>query len=480
VYVIHDLFERSEVGEQQLRDFRSDYLPSVQLDAYLFDRARPMREQVEEAVNEAIQRRPDLVLLDVYFGPVRDAASRMGIDLALPRLVATRLPVIIVSALEDQKQVLANIHEAQRTGQVRYLASDRLELLPDYVEAMFSVLPEEHAAIDYGFRYRQQEEIDARRKVQDTFDRLARAAGSRALEIPLVAPVSNFLGKPPRPLSEKHSNKLFTTVTTDGRAMTVRYEGTVLTAKWVASQARRGGGFREAKYHYFQEMVRVETSTELDTKHFRSFYQAGIEAFASDTGTHRNNTADLIHLAIQFLEQIGLKPTIRLSHVSLLPAVLKELHLDPFATRRIIGALEKEPDANKVAETLHACGASGSGAELLRDMALRRGSSMDDAVRFLDAHRDRYAEALAQFEDLRGRLREKGVLNQTRFDPGIYRSLDFYSGITMQGDVEGMLECMGGGDFTGLVESFGVLGPVYSFGLAAGVERLLQLRELRV
>ena len=70
--------------------------------------------------------------------------------------------------------------------------------------------------------------------------------------------------------------------------------------------------------------------------------------------------------------------------------------------------------------------------------------------------------------------------NNCCFDPGIHRSLSFYSGITLQGDFvlsdgEIQKEAFGGGGFTGMVESFGYYKPVYSFGLAFGVERLMKI-----
>lgn len=336
------------------------------------------------------------------------------------------------------------------------------------------VSPEDNAEEGFGFRYREQSEIDQRRKISDVFDNHARVRGSQLIEVPLVAPVSNFLGHPPRPLPERHSNRLFTTVTCDGLAMTVRYEGTTLTAKWVATLIRNGISPQDVKYHYIQEMVRVETSTELDHRHLRSFHQAGIESFTDDREAHRKNMADLICFAIEVLVELELTPTIRLSHVTIVPSILQRLRLDDFAKKRMIAALEKEEPA-VISELLRQCGAAGPDAQLLVQLATLRGSSIESGVEFLTIHRDLYPDAHTDFTDLHRRLSAAGVQAHTWFDPGIYRSLDFYSGITLQGDVDAMGECLGGGDFSGLTESFGVHGPVYSFGLAAGLERLMHV-----
>ena len=55
VLVINDIFTRSTQGEQQLKDFRDEYLPSLQVDAYFFASEQSMAEQVDDAVRQAIR-----------------------------------------------------------------------------------------------------------------------------------------------------------------------------------------------------------------------------------------------------------------------------------------------------------------------------------------------------------------------------------------------------------------------------------------
>lgn len=473
IYIIDDIFTRDGC-ESQLRDFKNEFLGKldVELDGYAFETSADMVTQVQTAVDSAITGQYDLVILDVYFGSVGSRKSRLGLDVALPRLHARGIPVIVLSSVKEFEATVDNIQEVQAYGTC-YLSSTQLHLLPNCIARLVRPEREQSAAFDFGFRFREEEEITKRKKAEAAFDQLMRKKGSRLLELPLCAPVSNFLGSPPLPLSEKNGDKLFKAVSTDGTALAVRYEGTALTAKWVANEIRLAGNFSSIRHHYFQEMVRIEHTAELDQKHFRSFYQAGLECFASTRRSHLENIIAVVESTVAWLQSLSLEPTLRLSHVSLLPVVLDRSGIDRFGRRKVIAVLEKETDPVAIRDLLRALEVPDREREVLLDLAHLRGADLLSGIEVMGQHADYYPDALREIKEFAAEVNARQLSTHCRLDPGIYRSLDFYSGLTMQGDIPGMDECLGGGDFTGLVEHFGVLGPVYSFGMACGVERLL-------
>ncbi len=472
VLVINDLFDDSPEGGAQFDEFAAEYLRGISAVAFRFSGTRPMLEQVDAAVEKAIAGGFDAVILDVYFGKVGDKAARLGIDVALPKLLQARVPVLILSALADETSVLENILDAQKHGNVKYLTADRLDLLPSYLEGFERVRPENATDLQDGFRFRHASEISTRRRVQDVFEAVAEAIGSVAIEVPIAAPVSNFLGRPPRPLTEKSSHRLFAAVLSDASSMAIRYEGTALVAKWVAAQVSAEPGKSIYLRHYFQEMLRVEPSSDLDHVHLRSFHQAGIEAFAEDEQLHGDNIVKVLRATLEFIHALNLSPTIRLSHVDILRPLLQRAGLDQFAEKRVRAAMEKANEG-EIEQELSRLQIPGAERALLMQLPALRSVPLGEGVAFMGKHLDVWSAAHTSLADLRDSLEQSGHLAECLFDPGVDRSLGFYSGIILQGDVPELRECLGGGEYTGLVESFGVIGPVHSFGMAVGVERLL-------
>lgn len=478
IYVINDAFSTQNNGKKELAAFSHEHLPGVHVDGFIFDSVSEMPAQVEDAVRIAIDGAYDAVVLDVYFGDVGNPNTRLGIDLALPILVKAGTPVVVLSELSDLKQIDQNQHAVNANPNVRYLSASRISDLKKYLQATLPRLRDNDAKVDLGFRFWREPEFSRREKIKELFVRLSREHGAEPIELPLIAPASNFLGSGFRPLPEKDSSKLFASVTTDANAMAVRYEGTALTAKLVASEV--GESSYRKKYTYFQEMVRIEASKDLDARHFRSFYQAGFEAFATNKTDHYQNIADVLTTTAKFLKSLGLSPTLRLSHLSIVPNAMTHLTgLPDYARRKIIGALEKGT-IEKMRQTLETSGVSGQDAQPIIQIAELRGCELSEGLNYLQNGGPAYKDAVDSFTQIIDTLKRFDLLDTCRFDPGIYRSLNFYSGITMQGDVPGMNECLGGGDFTGLVETFGSIGPVYSFGMAVGVERLLALDALQL
>jgi len=515
VFVINDEFTSpsAEATRSPFDDFREDVLAGFDAAAYLFPpdteewNDERWREELDRAVLAAQASTPDVVLLDVHFGEYGKA--RLGVHHALPGLLAAGFPVIVFSRLEAGSDIYAQIQ--RQPGIVRFLPSERLGELAEHIQAVRSFGARAKTEVGLGFGFRDTAAIQQRKEVEEVFERVMTDAHCEAIEVPLVTYVEDFIGPVPRPIASKSSNRLFSSVVPEGRAMAIRYEGTALVSKFVASQLLSNEvrpEQRSWRYSYFQEMVRVEAPEELDSRHFRAFFQAGWEMFTTEAHSLARNTADCLVTALLFARELGLKARVRVSDVRLLETLLNELRvyrkgaaeaveLNKHERRMLVAELEKEPEERDLEAAMRrvGLGEASAAAQLIVEMSRHQECPLAEGIEFVkrvakgrssfeDAARDLAAIA----EELRHRATEKEVL----FDPGVYRSLNFYSGATFQGDLVDDMgvvlfrpdpsgdkkrnlkgrEWLGGGVFTGLVESFGVTGPVFSVGAAAGVERL--------
>ncbi|MBK8735295.1 MAG: ATP phosphoribosyltransferase regulatory subunit [Saprospiraceae bacterium] len=192
-----------------------------------------------------------------------------------------------------------------------------------------------------GFNYRYENEINNRLKLQSIFNRLCKEYNSTPIEVPLAAPVSCFLGTRPKPLNEKQVQKLLIGHMPDGKSMAVRYEGTALTAQKIANDINESNFHHNKRHHYFQEMVRLEYSNDLDENHLRAFYQAGLEMFAISEKEHCQNKIDLVEFMSNFLSELDENYCVRMSHIDVLQAPLMAIRLADYDKRRITGFLEK-------------------------------------------------------------------------------------------------------------------------------------------
>jgi histidyl-tRNA synthetase len=322
-----------------------------------------------------------------------------------------------------------------------------------------------------GFAFREEAEIMARKRLDALFFAIAREFDARPIELPLVVSARVFLGGPPQPLMEKDAGRVITAVAPDGTPIAIRYEGTTLAAMWAARTAANVN-FTGVRLAYFQEMVRLEQTAALDAMHRRCFFQAGMEMFATNPEQHQQNIVDLFAFFARFLRAAGLVPTFRISHARLLPAMLEGVEITTFARRKIIGALE-QGSIEEIARTLSDAGVPPSVASTVVEAAHLRGAPLAESSAFLDRCGPRVAALRPSFTKLGEALSRRELDVDCRFDPGVYRGLEFYTGHTFQADAGSVRESLGGGEFAGLAEAFGCPCSLQAVGAAAGIERLL-------
>ena len=176
---------------------------------------------------------------------------------------------------------------------------------------------------------------------------------------------------------------------------------------------------------------------------------------------------------VSFLSDLGERPRIRISHVDVVQAPLKRANLKDYDKRRIIGFMENH-QLKDLLNYLIKINIDKNIGNILLDVAHLKICRLDSAIKLLSKYPDLYSNVVEDLIKLNSTL-DNNSLSKCWFDGGIYRSLDFYSGIVFQCDLNSMLECVGGGEFTGLVESFGARQTVNSIGMAAGVKRLMDI-----
>lgn len=336
-----------------------------------------------------------------------------------------------------------------------------------------SILTKKDTEMFNGFPYHFQREIDKRYAIRTIFEAVARIHKSRAIEVPLAAPIDFFVGVAPRPISEKNSWRLFRGSLPEGPSFAIRYEGTTLVSKYVADLINKTSS-SNFRFHYFQEMLRLELSNELDRKHLRSFHQAGVEFFALDEKKHLANKVEIIKLIIEFCEKLQMSSKIRISHADVIrgPLSSTRIQLPGYTKRQIIGLLEKHKtgelkDLFKILRFDEKCG------KALLELSVIGITRISDAMSILKKYPEYFGKAIIDIERVVSVPTFRDIDHYCQFDAGIHRSLDFYSGLTFQGDVEGAPEFLGGGDFTGLLDGFKIDKKVFCIGMAIGVERLM-------
>jgi len=329
-----------------------------------------------------------------------------------------------------------------------------------------------------GFPFRFVEEIKRRRKIQSHFALICEKYGFEEIEIPLICPFKEIIGHPPLPLRYEDIFRVFQGTLFYNHKQTrgtVRYEGTTPIASLVSSW-----GFRRKtsySYHYFQEMIRLENCDDCNEKKQKAFFQIGLETFSKKYEHHLEKTIDVISIIAELFAFLDLKPKIRFSHVSLVEKNLLRNGFDVIQRKKIVTLLEQK-DFVKLHFTLNKMKAPKEVVKSLLEMAKMADVSVDEGRKYLK--RLQLNRAYKELEKICMGLVERGIDEESlRFDAGIHRDLNFYSGLIFHIDANGISEVAGGGDFSKLVNHFGVKETIHAVGLAAGYEKLLHASDVK-
>ncbi len=327
-----------------------------------------------------------------------------------------------------------------------------------------------------GFPFRFSDEIKRRREVQSHFNALCEKYGFEEIEAPIISPLEDVVGPSPLPLHPDNLNRVFHGVLFHEKKVTsgaLRYESTTQIARLLTDL-----DFSKKShyaFHYFQEMVRLEKDEEICKKRKKSFFQIGIENFATSHKDHLFQTTTVFQIILELLAYFNLKPKIRFSHTEIVLENFKKHNFEPILKRRIINLMEKG-DFNKLQDVLTNLNLEKRAMQNLIKMAQLRNVSLVEGIEYVKSLG--CEKAYIELQTVYDHLVAKGISTDVfSFDSGIHRSLNFYNGVVFQLDAGSMKEIAGGGDFSKLVKSFGPKEDIYSMGLAIGYERLLLAQQ---
>jgi len=242
-----------------------------------------------------------------------------------------------------------------------------------------------------------------------------------------------------------------------GRKLCLRPEATASVARMYASDMRVRP--KPLRLYYTGPMFRYE---EPQKGRYREFWQAGVELLGL-TGPRAD--AEVIALVHDSLRSLGLKFTLRVSHIGVLRSLLKRQGFDQAEQDRVIRALDK--------------GDTTFVREHVKDPAFHTLLELKGGVEAVGG-----AERLAQAEDVKSMLsglKETLTLLTSAgvgysVDFSMARGLDYYTGVVFDARVEGLgaqNQVLGGGRYDDLVQLFG--GPqTPAVGFAFGMDRLAE------
>lgn len=203
------------------------------------------------------------------------------------------------------------------------------------------------------------------------------------------------------------------------------------------------------------------------------FYQAGVELLGAPGPAA---DAEIVALAVEAMLEAGLTNfQIGLGQVDFINGLMAESQLSPESQQQIKFAMVTR-DLVGLGETLAQSGLSPAAQELLRQIPLLHGREDMLSKAYQLVSNDLSRSALDNLADIRKLLAGYGVDQYVKFDLGIIRDFDYYTGMVFEGYTPGLgFPLCGGGRYDTMLASLGVANPATGFAL--GIERVLLALE---
>ncbi len=219
------------------------------------------------------------------------------------------------------------------------------------------------------------------------------------------------------------------------------------------------------KFYYFDNCFRYERPQK---GRFREFFQFGVEIIGS---ARSEADAEVIALAVEMLNSVGVKGNLHVGHLGIVRALLKEIM--PEHQSKIMRLVDKKDDKG-LEELLDEINASDEmKGKLFRLIGLRGINAVPEARELVGD-----IEAITQFESLLSLLDAYGL--EYQIDLGIARGLDYYTGMVFEIYCEGLgaqNQVCGGGSYR-LAALFGG-EDTPSTGYAIGFDRVMEICEAK-
>lgn len=221
---------------------------------------------------------------------------------------------------------------------------------------------------------------------------------------------------------------------------------------------------RPLKLFYFENCFRYERPQK---GRFREFWQFGVETIGS---SRPDADAEVIALAEEIIESVGIKGDLRVGHLGIIRHILKELEAEQ--QTKIMRLVDKKDDTG-LDDYLEQINASIELRNELFELVSITGEDAIEKARQIVGD----IEELHKFEELTQILDAYNVDYSVDF--GIARGLDYYTGMVFEiyaSNLGAQNQICGGGSYQ-LIQLFGG-GDVPSTGFGLGFDRIMEICEL--
>ena len=260
---------------------------------------------------------------------------------------------------------------------------------------------------------------------------------------------------------EPHMFKFFDR---QNRTLALRHEMTTPIARVVASRMR--DAVRPLKFSYVSNVFRYE---QAQAGRQCEFYQAGVEFMGPSTA---EADAEIIALAIQGLKQCGLENfTVCIGQIEFINGLMSEFNFSEETQINIREALEKR-NLVKLHEIIEQTQLPERSKKILSSLPILHGDKEILKKAWDIACNEQSRRALDNLSAIYQLLESYGVAEFVKFDLGVIRDFDYYTGMVFEIYTPEMgFPLCGGGRYDRMLSDFGAACP--STGFALGIERIM-------
>ena len=258
-----------------------------------------------------------------------------------------------------------------------------------------------------------------------------------------------------------NEDMLYKFIDRNGKVLSLRPDMTTPIARMVSSRMREAA--LPLRLFYLANVFRYEKT---HAGRQREFFQAGVELMGA-SGPKAD--AEVLGMAIFALEELGVKNfRIGIGQVEVTKALLGTLD-------QAVGFAVKQAIARKDFVELEALLTDKlpvKERDVLMEMAMSRGDIKDLEQLMNLVGNTKARDALSDLVEVFRILDYQGLSQKVFFDLGIFRDLNYYTGIVFEGYVQELgFPICGGGRYDNLLEGFGY--PLPATGFALGIERIM-------
>ncbi|MFH1721009.1 MAG: histidine--tRNA ligase [Candidatus Altiarchaeota archaeon] len=288
------------------------------------------------------------------------------------------------------------------------------------------------------------------------------------IETPVFEHTELFTTKSGQEITEN----LYTFKDKSGRDLCLRPELTASVARMYVSELAHMR--KPVKLYYFGPMYRYERPQK---GRYREFWQAGAELIGvEDYGAD----AEIVCLAADCLDRLGLRYELRLSHLGIIRGLLSDFGLSEEKQDEVLGLLDRD-ELEQVGDFIR----KDAEYNLLKNLMEKKSSTYKDHSKLLktiSSELKGYGDAIFAIGELE-KIVDLLVGQEINFivDLGLSRGLSYYTDFVFDVRVEGLGaqdQVCGGGRYDNLIELFGGQ-PTPAVGFAFGFDRLVEALKLQ-